>query len=117
MEIRIFQIIVPFIALLFIANQFFNFRKGNSTLLEVILICFFWIGTTIIALFPDFISKSIASFLGIKDNINALVFLGLGLVFYFQLQIYKITQKQDAQLTELTRKTALANVENEPIEI
>lgn len=115
MEIRIFQIVIPLIALLFIGRQFLSFKKGNATLFETLMLVFFWIGTAAVALFPDFISDAIAQVFGIKSNVNAVIFFAVGLLFYFQLQIYKITKKQDAQITELTRKTALENVENEPI--
>ena len=93
-----------------------NFKKGESTFFETSIITFFWLSSVGIALFPDLISDFIAQVFGIKSNINALLFFAIGLLFYFQLQLYKITKKQDAYLTELTRKTALNNVENEPIE-
>ena len=116
MEIRIFQIVIPLIALLFIGRQFLSFQKDNSTLFETLVLCIFWIGTAAVALFPDYISDTIAHLLGFKSNINALLFFSIGLLLYFQLHIYKVLKKQDAQITELVRKTALQNVENERIE-
>lgn len=109
MEIRYFQIIVPIISMLFILRQFLAYRKNILNVYETLIITIFWIGVSCLALFPDFFSDIIANIFGIKDNINALIFFALGLLFYFQLQMYKIIKKQDQLLTELTRKIALDN--------
>jgi hypothetical protein len=107
MEIRYFQIIIPIISLLFIVRQFIAYRKKILNIYETIIIALFWVGVTCLALFPDFFSDIIANIFGIKDNINALIFFALGLLFYFQLQMYKIIKKQDQVITDLTRKIAL----------
>lgn len=109
MEIRYFQIIIPIISMLFIIRQFIPHKKNILNVYETIIITLFWIGISCLALFPDFFSDIIAKVFGIKDNINALIFFALGLLFYFQLQIYKIIKKQDQLITELTRKIALDN--------
>ena len=109
MEIRYFQIIVPLVAIYFIINQYLDYTKNRSGINESFLIVIFWIGVACIALFPDFISDFIARVLGIKDNINAIIFFALGLLFYFQLKMYKKIRNQDQQLTEIARKIALDN--------
>ncbi|MFT4535526.1 MAG: hypothetical protein ACI9P5_002895 [Saprospiraceae bacterium] len=109
MEIRYFQIIIPIISVLFIIRQFISYKKNILNIYETIIIALFWIGITCLALFPDFFSDIIANIFGIKDNINALIFFAVGLLFYFQLQLYKIIKKQDELITELTRKIALDN--------
>lgn len=109
MEIRYFQIIVPIVALFFIFSQVREYTKNKSRLNETILIALFWVGVTCLAIFPDFVSDSIADVFGIKDNINALLFFAIGLLFYFQLRMYKSIRKQDELLTELARKIALDN--------
>ncbi len=107
MEIRYFQIIIPLISMLFIIKHFLAYRKNILNVYETLIISLFWIGVTCLALFPDFFSDIIANIFGIKDNINALIFFAIGLLFYFQLQMYKIIKKQDHLITELTRKIAL----------
>ena len=109
MEIRYFQIIIPIISLLFIIRQFIAYKKNKLNIYETLIIALFWIGITCLALFPDLFSGLIANMFGIKDNINALLFFALGLLFYFQLQMYKIMKKQDHLITELARKIALDN--------
>jgi hypothetical protein len=61
----------------------------------------------VFAMFPDFVSTLVANIFGIKDNINAILFFSIGLIFYFQFQLYKMQRKQDELLTEITRKIAL----------
>lgn len=111
MEFRFFQILVPFLALLMLLRQLRAYQKNRLSLFETIVIAFFWISVSLVAVFPDFISESIAKIFGIKSNVNAIIFFTLGLLFYFQFQLYKIIKKQDHLLTELTRKIALDNVE------
>ncbi len=109
MEIRYFQIIIPLVAIYFICKQYLDYTKTKSGVNESLLIVIFWVGMACLALFPDFISDLIARVFGIKSNTNALIFFSLGLLFYFQLKLYKKLRKQDELLTEIARKIALDN--------
>ncbi len=111
MEIRYFQIIIPLFSLFLILRQLLVYRKSESNKFETMLISLFWGGILIFSLFPDFFSNLIAKIFGIKSNINAVIFFALGLLFYFQLQLYKMIKKQDDVLTEIARKIALDNAE------
>ena len=111
MEIRFFQIIIPLFALFIIVKQVRETLKGKAGFYESLLISLFWLGIGLVAVFPDFLSDLIAKAFGIKDHINAIIFFAIGLLFYFQLQIYKMIRKQDQLLTEISRKEALKNVE------
>ena len=112
MEIRYFQIIIPIVCCWFIYFQYKRYSQNKSGLSEMIITVLFWIGVVFLSLFPDIISKFIASLFGIKDNINALIFFALGLLFYFQLQMYKVIKRKDEMLTELTRKIELERKKN-----
>ncbi|MEZ4883095.1 MAG: DUF2304 domain-containing protein [Chitinophagales bacterium] len=107
MEIRYFQIIIPIFSLLFILKQIKEYSNRKSGIYEAILIVVLWAGVMAVALFPDFFSELIAKVFGIKDNINAILFFAIGVLFYFQLQLFKMVKKQDETLTELVRKIAL----------
>jgi len=109
MGIRYFQIIIPIIALFFIYSQYKEYKKRKSGINETILFVIFWIGVICLAVFPDFLSNTIAKLFGIESNINALIFFAIGLLFYFQLKMYKRIKQQDELLTELARKVALDN--------
>lgn len=62
---------------------------------------------SILAIKPDFISENLASSLGFKSNINAVIFVALGFLFimtYYQSSMIDLIEKQ---MTELVRKIAL----------
>jgi len=62
---------------------------------------------SVLAIKPDFISENLASSLGFKSNINAVIFVALGFLFimtYYQSSIIDLLEKQ---MTELVRKLAL----------
>ncbi len=111
MEIRYFQIIIPLLVAIAIGKQIRDTLKGKAGLYESIIISVFWTGVAGVAIFPDFFSDLIAKVFGIKNSTNAIIFFAIGLLFYFQLQIYKMLRKQDQLLTEISRKEALKNVE------
>lgn len=113
MEIRYFQIIIPLISLLFVFMQIREYTKRNAGLNETILVSFFWIAVSALAILPDFFSKPLANVMGIKSNINAILFFAIGLLYYLQLRMYKTIKKQDEILTQLARKIALGNDVNE----
>lgn len=107
MEIRIFQIVVPLTALFFGVGLIVRYRKGNLTVGELFFSLAFWISVLIFALFPDPISNFVAKLFGIESNVNAIIFLALGLQFYLHFVFYGELKKTRRQLTELTRKIAL----------
>ena len=109
MEIRIFQIIVPLIALYFIVEVLFNYRKSKITLGETVVGMVFWLGALLFALFPDFFSVGIAHLFGIESNVNAIIFFCIGLLFFNQFKMYFILRRQEKDLTVLTRQLALQN--------
>ena len=109
MEIRIFQIIVPLIALYFIAEVFFSYRRSKITLGEMLVGTVFWLGAFMFALFPDFFSVGIARLFGIESNVNAIIFFCIGILFFNQFKMYFVIRRQEKELTILTRKLALQN--------
>ncbi|MEO1516242.1 MAG: DUF2304 domain-containing protein [Bacteroidota bacterium] len=113
MEIRAFQIVVPLISLLFIISFVNRYRKSKTSLKEAMLSSLLWLGIGIFAIIPDLISNFIASAFGIKSNINAIIFLSLGVLLYMQFRMFSILKEQEAKLTQLTRQIALREVESQ----
>ena len=107
MEIRIFQIVVPLIALFFISGIVSRYRKSKITVYEMALGAAFWLSALLVALFPDFFSNGIAHIFGIKSNVNAIIFFCLGILFFIQFKMYFIIRRQEKDLTVLTRQLAL----------
>lgn len=107
MELRIFQVIVPLSALLFIGDLVISHRKSKVSVLELTLGLAFWLSVILFAIFPDFFSNAIAQIFGIKDNVNAILFFCIGLLFFFQFKQYFLIRRQSRDLTLLMRKMAL----------
>lgn len=109
MELRLFQIIVPLIALFFMAGLVMRYRKSKVTVYEMAIGSGFWLAVLLVALFPDFFSVKIARIFGIENNVNAIIFFCIGLLFFIQFKMYFLIRKQEKDLTELTRKLALVH--------
>lgn len=113
MEIRIFQWLVPFLALLFLVSQLLRYYRGRIDLRETVSGILLWLGVAALAIFPDAISNAIAQVLGFKSNTNAVLFFAVGLLFYFQYRLYHIQVQQRRDLTKLTRALALKDFKKE----
>lgn len=103
----VYQYIVPIIALLFLLYTVAQHVKGRNTVAELLFWVVFWGFTSLLALFPDAITDRLAKWLGIKSNINAVLFLGLGILFFIQFRLFFLIKKQNHTITELARKIAL----------
>jgi len=115
-NIRLFQWLVPLLVTLFIANQFLRYTRGRLNLGELIFGLFVWSSIGLLALFPDQISNFIAALFGIKSNTNAVLFFGLGMLFYFQYRLYRIQVNHRREITKLTRIIALQNQQKKEAE-
>lgn len=113
MEFRIFQWLVPLVALVYSYSQILRYRRGRSSLGETILSIIALSGVGLLAIFPDEISDFIARLFGIKSNTNAVLFAGLGFLFYFQFRLYRTQTKQRRTITELVRILAINEYEKE----
>ncbi len=108
-----YQILVPIVALAFWAYTIFQFIKGRSSIVELLFWSLFWLLTIALALFPDSITDRLARWLGMKSNINALVFLALGILFFLQFRLYFLVKRQNSIISELVRKLALKEDEKD----
>lgn len=108
-----YQILVPLIALLFLGYTVTQHLRGRHTLGELIFWGLFWIVVVAVALFPDVITDRLAKWLGIKSNVNALIFLALGVLFFLQFRLYFLLKRQNHIITDLVRKVALKEKEKE----
>lgn len=114
MQIRIFQIIVPLIAAIFLIGLATGYRKGKLNLRELLLSVIFWVGAACLALFPDVISNFVAEVFGIKSNVNAVIFLSIGVIVYLQFVLYAEIKRNRRLLTTLTRELALRDAKKKP---
>ncbi|MGB3547373.1 MAG: DUF2304 domain-containing protein [Saprospiraceae bacterium] len=112
-HIRGFQLFVPLLAVVFVISFISRYRKGKITLKELVFSISFWVGIVTLALIPDKISNLVAEVFGIKDNVNAVIFLSIGVLLYLQFMMYNLIKEQKRKLTELTRQLALRDHEKE----
>jgi hypothetical protein len=109
---ELYKILVPLIAIIFLVFTVVSHVKGKNTLMELIFWIFFWGFTIFLAFFPDFMTKQLAKFLGIKSNVNAIVFLAIGILFFLHIRLYFILKRQNQIITDLIRKLAIDKKED-----
>lgn len=80
-------------------------RLYTSTFFWII----FWTAVTALAFLPDKISLPLAKLLGIKNNVNAVIFVALLFMFSIVFYLSAVVEKMERQITELVRKLALEN--------
>ena len=113
MNIEFYQILVPLLALFFIIELVRKFRNSKISPQEAFAGSVFWLSLAVFAMFPDFFSKQAAELFGIKNNVNAVIFISLGVMFFFQYKLFFLIKKQEQELTRLTRQIALHSKEKE----
>ncbi|NNF02195.1 MAG: DUF2304 domain-containing protein [Bacteroidia bacterium] len=109
MSLEVYQIVVPIISVVSASLIFREFIKGNNTLFETILWSSIWLGIAAIALFPDPITMFLSKTIGIKDHINAIIFIGLAISFFLHYRLFNYIKKQNRDITDLIRKIAIDN--------
>jgi hypothetical protein len=81
--------------------------RSQVNLIETGLGLAFWLCTLLLAMFPDEISTKLAKMFGIKDNINAVMFILIGLLGVIQFRLFNILRGQDKALTAIIRQLAI----------
>lgn len=111
MTVRPFQIVVLIVSMIFLYRVISKYLKSQVNLVETGLGLLFWVSTLLLSLFPDTISNGLARLFGIKDNINAVIFILLGFIGVIQFKLFNILRKQDKTLTAIIRKMAIMEQE------
>lgn len=107
MTLETYQIIVPVISIAGIILTINQYRKGNNTLFETLLWSALWTFIMLVALFPNKITIFLSKTIGIKDHINAIIFIGLAISFFINFRLFNAIKSMNRQLTELSRKMAI----------
>lgn len=111
MDVQLYQIVGGAGALLFLTLSIRQFLGGHISLKELVFWSAFWLFTLALSIFPDPVSHFLANFLGIKSNLNAIFFLGLGILFFIQFRLYLVIRRQNEIISDLVRKIALGEDE------
>lgn len=107
MRFEVYQIVVPVISLAGTALTIRQYRKGNNTLFETFLWCGLWIFIALVAIFPNKTTLFLSRTIGIKDHINAIIFIGLAISFFLSFRMFNTIKKMNRQITDLVRKIAI----------
>jgi len=113
MQLEIYQWLVPIIGIFYITRTFIQFKRSKRSLNSTIVWVVFWLTIMLLAVIPNEISFKIAHMLGFKSNINAVIFVALGLLFLFVFYLSALVEKLERQLTQLVRTMALKEKEEE----
>jgi hypothetical protein len=112
-DLEIYQIVVPLVSVAFISSIIFHYKRGEVSLPELVIWFFFWVSLAVIAVIPDLVTTFIANLLGFKSNVNAFIFMTIGILFYLQFRSVFAINKLNKKLTEVVRKVALEEAEKE----
>ena len=113
MSFALYQIVIAILALFMIGQGVKNFIKHESgqTFIKLAVRIIVWGGMAAIAIWPN-LSNDVALWIGISGNINAVILVGFILVFLMIFKLLSAIERLEQQMTLLTRKTALKDLES-----
>ncbi len=106
---EIYQWIVPLISITYATRVIIQYRRKKRLYTSTIFWVLFWTALSALAFLPNEISVPVARILGIKSNVNAIIFVALGFMFSIVFYLSAVVEKLESQITELVRKIALDN--------
>lgn len=106
MTINVYQWIVPAIGAFFIFRSLVHYRSGRHGVGVLISWIITSLGISVLAIFPDQISIPVANWLGIKDNVNAVIFIGLGALLVNNYFMRQKVDRLERQLNTMVRQYA-----------
>jgi hypothetical protein len=114
MKFETYQLVVPLIGIAGIVWTIRQHQRGNNTLFETLLWCFLWIFISMVAIFPNKTTLFLSRTIGIKDHINAIIFIGLAISFFLNFRLFNSMKRMNRQMTELSRKMAIERKQQDP---
>ncbi len=91
-------------------DRFFKKQK-QQTFSKLLARIFVWGGMIAIVIYPK-ISISLAKFIGIEGNINAVILVGFLLIFLIIFKLLNAIERLEQSMSILTRKDALKKITN-----
>jgi len=111
----VIQIVVTIGVLLFILpNIYSSYKKNNLTTFGALLWLFFWLVGLVVIWFPELIGL-IGELMGVERSIDALIYLSVVYLLYVSLRQKIQLNEVNKEITMLSRKIAIKDVENEEI--
>ena len=112
MNIQLYQIGVLTLSavMLFFSIRGFIIREPGQTLFKFLVRLAVWGGLGVIAIYPN-LTRVIAHFMGIEDNINAVILIGFIFTLLVVFKLLSAIDKIEQNVSELTRKIALKDLD------
>ena len=111
MKFEIYQYIVPIISLIFLIRISIQYANRRRSIISSVVWSGFWIVLGVLAVFPHILSTFLADILGFRDNVHAILFIGLGLALLIIFYLSSVIDKLETQLTTLVRTLAIRESE------
>jgi hypothetical protein len=111
MNIHLYQIAVIIISSLMIyqgLERYFKKQK-NQSFLKLLIRIIVWGGMIVIVIYPQ-ASMSLAKFIGIEGNINAVILVGFILIFLIIFKLLSAIERLEQNISELTRKDTINKI-------
>lgn len=105
---EIYQWLVPLLGMIYLFRTIRQYLRNKRSAHSTVIWLVFWVTIMVLAIIPNPVSHHIAVLMGFKSNINAVIFVALGWLFLLVYYLSSTIDKLESQLTELTRKLALA---------
>jgi hypothetical protein len=107
----VIQIVVTIGVVLFILpNIYSSYKKNNLTTFGALLWLFFWLVGLVVIWFPELIGL-IGELMGVERSIDALVYISIVYLLYAFLRQKIRINELSKEITELTRKIAIKEVQ------
>ena len=106
-QLEIYQWVAPIIGLFFIYRTVIQYMRRKRTFVAMVVWILFWMSITLMAIIPNPVSMKIASVLGFRSNVTAVIFVSIALLFLFVFYLSSTIEKLEHQMTDLVRKIAI----------
>ena len=113
MNIAVYQIISILFAVTLEVLIVRRFVMGKFKLMELVISSIALFILLLAAMFPDNFSNRLAQLLGIKDNINAILFGGLLVSFWLNFRLWMMLRTQDKKMARIVRLLGMKEYQNQ----
>ena len=113
MNIRVFQILVPALSLIYILWQLRRLYTNKVVWKDIWPGVIFSIIIGLIALFPDSLTHKLADLLDFESNVNAIFIVLIGILFISLIRLFDLYRKQQKSITKLTIEISILMAEKD----
>ncbi len=104
---EVYQFIAPALSLYYIYRIVVELRRRRKFIFTNVIWLGFWAVIAVLAIVPHEFSTQLANLLGIKSNINAIIFVSLAFVIVLAFYLSAKIETMDRKITDLVRQLAL----------